>query len=118
MVSRTNYLCILILFFVAVVMPQPGPRRPGPGRPGGPRGGPRGGPGGFGGTSFKPGEKIDVQQLIKQSQEKKKQDDDFKEYTKIEEYKNPKLWACDLLANCRLLAERVFFSNHNVLDPF
>ena len=51
--------------------------------------------------------KVDVQALLKQAREKKKEDDDMKEYTKIEEYKNPKLWACDLLAQCRMMAERV-----------
>ncbi len=54
--------------------------------------------------------KVDLQALLKAAKNKKNEDDEFKEYTKIEQYKNPRLWACDLLAQCRLLTERVY--NH------
>lgn len=52
--------------------------------------------------------KIDVQALLKAAKEKKKKDDDLLEYTKIEDYTNVRLYACSLLAECKIVNEEVY----------
>ncbi len=51
--------------------------------------------------------KEELERMIKAVKEKKQKDDDMHEYTRIEEYKNGRLWACYLLAECKLLEAKV-----------
>ena len=80
MAITTKILCVLVLASMALSQPQGLGNRP------------------------------DIKAMIESAKKKKQKDDDMKEYMKIEEYKNHRLWACDLLAQCRLLEERVVLS--------